>query len=223
LVEGENVSVAYHPQPGDILLCDEFNRLHHCAYKLVGTGPPTHCAMVIAGENGTPALLDLYGPTVRTGKVVVLDIESRMRSYGGSILVRRLRCPLSAAHSRELTRFARSQEGKDFACGRVLLQGTPFNSRCGLRRQLFGHTYFDRHRWFCSELVVAAACTAGILDPHEYPANATYPRDLAFDETMDLSRTYKPALPWTAYADLISPAGSMIDQVVAMPGKTRRP
>ncbi len=188
----------YYPQPGDLYLCDEGNRFHHALYKIVGTAPPTHSAIVIAQEDGTPALLDLHGPTVCKARVVVLDLPRRLHSFPGIILVRRLRQPLSAAQCNELLHFARSQEGRGFALGRVLLQGSPFNAHHGLRRHLFGHTYEDRQRWFCSEMVVAAACAAHILDPHRYPANAIYPRDLAFDEEIDLSCLYEPAAQWTA-------------------------
>lgn len=193
--------VPYRPQPGDLLLWDEFIPLHHFCYKVCGSGPPTHCSIVIAHEDGSPAILDLHGQTVVGAKVVVLQVGPRMCSFTGMILVRRLRQPLCSAGSCALTRFARAQEGKDFAIGRVLLQGTPLNARYGLRRCLFGRTPLDRHRWFCSELVVSAACVAGILDPHVHLANATYPRDLAFDETMDLSCMYEPAVLWCARPD----------------------
>lgn len=201
LLECDGAAVPYFPKPGDILLCDEFNAFHHFVYKMVGTGPPTHSAMVIAHEEGRPALLDLYGPTVRGAKVIVLEASERMHSYCGSIMIRRLRCPLSEDRSCDLTRFARSQEGRDFAYCRVIMQASPFRPRHGLRREVFGRTYYDRHRWLCSELVVSAACVAGILDPKVYPANAIYPRDLAFDEEIDLSSEYEPAAPWVAFPD----------------------
>jgi hypothetical protein len=44
---------------------------------------------------------------------------------------------------------------------------------------------------------VAAACAAEILEPKMIPANAAYPRDLAFDEDFDLSCLYEPAAPWS--------------------------
>jgi hypothetical protein len=67
-----------------------------------------------------------------------------------------------------------------------------------LRRELFGYTPTSRHRWFCSELVVAAGASAHLYEPTAYCANATVPRDLAVDERMDLSQLFYPPVPWTA-------------------------
>jgi hypothetical protein len=64
--------------------------------------------------------------------------------------------------------------------------------------QCFARTHFDRSRWFSSELVVAAACSARILDPTHYPANAIYPHDLAYDDWLDLSHRYNPPQHWVA-------------------------
>jgi hypothetical protein len=186
----------YVPQPGDIVLYDDFNPFFHFAFWVARTAPPTHVAIVIARENGGSALLELTGPRVLTARVAIIDVEPRLAHYPGVIMVRRLRQPLTAEQSRELTRFAQAQVGKGFAVGRVALQGTPFCPRCGLFRMLFGHTYLDRDRWFCSELVVAACSVCGVLDAHAQCGNALYPRDLAVDETLDLSRLYFPPVAW---------------------------
>src|SRR4051794_8025667 len=190
--------VPYEPEPGDILLFNMHSKFYHVVFKLVNSGSPMHTAMVIAREDGTPALLELTGPTVMSAKVVVLDVEPRLSTYPGDVMVRRIRRPLNEEQSHALTCFARSQAGKGFAMRRILLFATPFNPRCGLRRTLFGHTYFDRNRWFCSEMVVSAGTSARLFNPHIHHANATLPRDLAFDERMDLSDLYHPVVPWTA-------------------------
>src|SRR5262249_22601385 len=106
--------------------------------------------------------------------------------------------PLTEEQSGDLTRFAEAQEGKNIAFKRGLLQGTPIRCRSGLRREIFAHTYTNRRRWFCSEMVVAAACAGHFLAPHVYHANAMCPRDLALDETYNLSALYRKAVPWTA-------------------------
>jgi hypothetical protein len=196
-------TTAYHPQAGDIVLFNEDNRLYHVLFRLVQTCPPTHVGIVMCREDGAPVLLDLTGRTVIGAHVSVVDIPPRLASYPGTIMVRRLRQPLTAEQSAALTRFARAQEGKEFAVERLALQATPFRPRIGLRRYCFGRTYLDRRRWLCSELVVAAVCAAGVLATNEYPANAIYPGDLAFDEWIDLSAHYDVPLPWVRDPSII--------------------
>jgi hypothetical protein len=188
-------SEPYHPQPGDVVLytLSKYEKW----FRLAGTGPPTHAGIVFARPEGTPAILELTGPRVMLAKVCHLDVGPRLLEYPGEIMVRQPRTPLTAEQSAALTNFALAQEGDDFARGRLILQGTPLRCRYGLRLQLFGHTYLDRRRWICSEIVIAAAASAGMLDPSAYPANAMYPRDLAFDERYDLSHAYKPPVAWT--------------------------
>jgi hypothetical protein len=193
----------YQPQPGDIILFNEFNRLYDFLFRLAHTSPPTHAGIVIQREDGSPALLDLLGPSVIGAHVAIVDIPPRLSTYPGVMMVRQVRQPLSQGQSAELTRFARAQVGKEFAAKRLALQVTPFRARTGLRRYCFGHTYLDRQRWICSELVVAAACAARILDADAYPANAIYPHDLAYDEWIDLSHRYSSPLPWSGDPGLI--------------------
>jgi hypothetical protein len=194
----EGKAIRYEPQPGDIILYDDFNRFYHFIFKIAGTSAPTHTAMVVTRPDGTIALLELTGPTMVFAKVVVMDVETRFKNYGGTIMVRRVRTPLTPDQCHDLTRFAQAESGKSFALGRVILQGTPFCPRTGLRRALFGKTYESRSRWFCSEIVVAGCASARVLDGKAHCANATVPRDLAFDETIDLSRSYHPAMLWHA-------------------------
>jgi hypothetical protein len=189
-------AIPYVPRPGDIVLYDAYDRFHHFVYALAGTGPPTHAALVIAGDDGRPALLELTGPTVIGAKVVIMDVAERLQSFSGSIWVRRIRRPLNEEQCAALNQFAHAQEGKAFAYRRIALQVTPFRPRTGLRHYCFGHTYLNRHHWICSEMVVAAACAAHVLNPSICTANSMYPRDLAFDEHYDLSERYEPALSW---------------------------
>lgn len=190
----------YQPRAGDIILYDDFNRFYKIVFPLAGTSAPSHVAIVIERPNGTPALLELTGPRMMTAKVCVIDIEPRISKYPGDVMIRRLRHPLTADQSHELTRFAETESGKSFALGRIILQATPFCPRTGLRKELFGKTHSSRNRWFCSELVVAACASARVLDGKRCYANATYPRDLAYDETFDLSGLYHPPIIWNAAA-----------------------
>jgi hypothetical protein len=131
-------------------------------------------------------------------KVAVVEVGPRLQSYEGKIMMRRLREPLDCQQRAALADFALAQQGKGFATVRALLQLTPFRARVGLRRLIFGRTDFNRRRWLCSELVAAAATAAGILDRKSCPANTIYPRDLAYDESIDLSGTYDPPVEWHA-------------------------
>jgi hypothetical protein len=198
--------VPYQPQPGDLILYDDFSKFHQICYKLACTEAPVHVAMVIAREDGKPALLELTGPIAITAKVCILDVESRMANYPGTVMVRRIRQPLTPEQSHELTCFAEQQVGKRFALGRIVLQITPLCPRTGLRKTLFGHTYLNRNRWFCSEMVVAAGTCAQVFDPQIHKANAIYPRDMAYDDTMDLSGLYHPLVSWVAERPPAPPA-----------------
>jgi hypothetical protein len=189
--------VPYFPQAGDIVLYDDQSRFHHFCYHLAGTDAPTHVAMVVESADHKAVLFDLTGPTYRSAKAIFVEVMPRLTSYGGAIQVRRLHQPLTPEQSAELTAFAHSQEGKCIALTRGILQATPFCCRKGLRRHLFGHTYLSRKRWLCSELVTAGVASVHLIDPDVFLANTIYPRDLAYDETYDLSGVYQPAVEWS--------------------------
>jgi hypothetical protein len=185
----------YCPQEGDILLFDV-----HCpwltrVYTCFGTGGPTHVALVFKRPDGTPALLEAGPHFVQ--KVFVVEVEPRLHEYDGTILVRRLRTPLTPEQSQGLTDFSLAQEGKGYALGRLILQGTPIRARGSVRYHCFGKTCLERDRWVCSELTIASMTAAGVLNPREHLANSFYPRDLCFDEGRhDLSAYYDPPMLW---------------------------
>lgn len=187
----------YQPQAGDVLLYTQSK--YNWLFRLAGSGPPTHAAIVFTRPDGTPASLEITGPRVLFAKVHHIDVGPQLHGYPGEIMVRQPRTPLTLEQSAALTQFALAQHGKEFARGRLMLQATPLRIRNGLRREAFGHTYLDRTRWICSEIVIAAASVAGLIDPNEFPANAMYPRDLAFDERYDLSGAYHPPVAWVPH------------------------
>jgi hypothetical protein len=190
----------YYPMPGDILLYDDLSVFLHYAFKIVRSDRPIHTAIVVERLDGTPAILEV-GPNSRPQaftKTYIVDVFRRLESYPGVVMIRRPKVPLTREQSEALTQFALAQEGKEFAVGRLALQGTPFNCRYGLRHKFFAHTYFDRDRWICSENTVAAATIAGLLNPEEHPANSMYPRDLTYDEKYDLSAVYYAPVLWVA-------------------------
>ena len=188
------VGAPYCPQEGDIVLFDDHSPWVTKLYKLCGTGGPLHAGIVFTRPDGRPALLEA-GPNFAL-KVVVNEIHDRLPEYKGQVMVRQLKTPLTAEQSKKLTEFCLAQEGKGYALGRLTLQATPFRVRGSFREQYFGKTALDRDRWICSELVVAAATAAGVLNAKDHPANSFYPRDLAYDEQHDLSPFYEPPALW---------------------------
>ena len=188
----------YVPQPGDVVLFDDYAWHWLVLYHMVGSAPPTHSGIIVRLPNGQLALLEsgpddcrLVGPYV-----ALLGLEQRLPGFKGTLYIRRLRQPLCPEQCANLTAFALSQLGKRYATCRLLLQGTPFRCRNWLTRKWFGRTYRDRVSWLCSELVVAAGTAAGLFDPKRCPANAIYPLDMMEDTTFDLSGTWHKAGVW---------------------------
>jgi hypothetical protein len=187
---------AYRPRPGDIVMFDDHNAWTARIYRTIGTGGPLHAGIVFERPDGSLAILEAGTNAVM--RVFIFDLEPRLKDFSGTILIRRLRKPISAEQSKQLAEFTQAQEGKPYALGRLLLQATPFRPRNQPLAQMLGGTVLNRDRWICSELVVASLTVAGLLDPEQYPANSIYPRDLAFDELYDLSCFYHPSARWVA-------------------------
>jgi hypothetical protein len=190
----------YVPRPGDLVFFDDHSRKWEALYRWRGSGPPFHSGIVFALPDGSPALLEA-GPD-DTLWVEILDAVPRLQSFQGDIWVRQLRRPLCPEKSAELTAFALRQQGKRYALGRLLLQGTPIRCRGERRCKWWGKTRLDRCSWLCSEVVVAAGTVAGLFDPRVHFANAIYPRDIIFDDKYaDLGATWHEAARWTAWPD----------------------
>jgi hypothetical protein len=186
----------YTPREGDILLYSDDSVLWRCLFALARTGPPYHAGIVTRLPDGRPALLEA-GP-YDCMSVYLMDVLPRLHSHNGTVWVRRLRTPLCPDQSARLTSFALAQTNKRFALGRVALQLTPFKARGPVRSHLFGNPRLDQRRWFCSQLVVAAAGAAGLLDLKAIPPNSVYPRDLFVDSPYDLRPLWEPPARWTA-------------------------
>jgi hypothetical protein len=184
----------YQPQPGDILLFDDHSALTAKIYRLVGTDGPLHAAVVFRKKDGSLGTLEAGTNAVM--RVFNFDLEPRLHSFDGTILVRRLHQPMSEEQERRMAEFAVAQEGKSYAIGRLALQGTPFRPRGTFLAPVLGRTVVDRDRWICSELVVASLVVAGVFNVDDYPANMMYPRDLCYDERFDLSQHFAAPAMW---------------------------
>jgi hypothetical protein len=194
------ISQRYHPQPGDLILFDSHDTLITKIYQTCGSGCPLHAGIVFLKEDGTPAILEAGTNAVM--KVFVFDLSPRMHGFDGTILVRQPRKALTPEQAQQLREFALAQEGKPYALGRAILHASPLRPRDPIFMQPFGRTVLDRERWICSELTVAAATAAGVLDPNLHPANMMLPRDLCYDERYDLSPHYETPALWSPNAEL---------------------
>ena len=189
----------YIPREGDLLFFDDHNAFMTRVYKLVGTDSPRHAAIVYRRTDGTLASLEAGANWAL--KVEAVEVDKRLHGYDGTIQIRRLRKPLSEEQSKKLTEFCTAQEGKSYAIGRIALQVTPLRPR-GLLSPVLGRTSLDRGRWICSELVAAAATAADILSSKDVHANALFPRDLCYDDTVDLTPQYEQPALWYPRGEL---------------------
>ena len=76
------------------------------------------------------------------------------------------------------------------------MHASPLRPRDPGLLKLFNRTVLDRDGWICSELTVAAATAAGVLNENDHPANMMLPRDLCYDERYDLSPVYEVPALW---------------------------
>jgi hypothetical protein len=191
--------VRYVPREGDLVFYDDHHPGWMVLFAYAGTGPPLHMGMVFKKADGTLAILEA-GPD-DTVRVRVLDLDKRLPQFhndfkGGIITIRRCKKEIGADESKALTKFALAQDGKRYAVGRLLLQGTSFRTRGPIREQFLGGTVLDRDSWICSELSVAAGTVAKLFDPKVVHSNVAYPRDLVDNARYELGDTWHDAGIW---------------------------
>jgi hypothetical protein len=194
----------YTPHEGDLFFFAYDSTFYRSLYLLAWTGPPSHVGIVVKLPDGRLALLEAGAWDFR--HIYLIDVMPRLHSYEGDVWVRRLRRPLTAEQSANLTRFAVDQAGKRYALGRLALEVTPLRNHGPVNAWLFGRPWTERRSWLCSELTVAAACHAGLLDPELIPPNTVYPRDLYRDDPYDLSPWWEGPRRWTEEAAEPAPA-----------------
>jgi hypothetical protein len=163
-------------------------------YTLARTGRPYHAGIVVNLPDGRAAVLE-SGPYDYI-HVYLMDLLPRLRTHSGAIWIRRLRVPLTAEESAQLTSFALEQTGKRFALFRIMREATPFRAHGYVHSHLFGSPSIERRGWFCSELVVAALAAIGRLDPQVMKPNTIYPRDLFRDTPFDLKPCWEEPRRW---------------------------
>lgn len=189
---------AYEPREGDLVFYDDDSAVWSALFAYAGTGSPLHMGIVVKKADGTLAVLEA-GPDDSV-RVKLLDVEKRLpqfqTDFKGLIRIRRCKKVLAEEDSKALTKFAAAQDGKRYAVGRLLLQGTPFRDRGKTGEMTKGTTILDRDSWICSELSVAAGTVAKLFDPKVVPATVAYPRDLVDNARYDLSANWHDAAAW---------------------------
>jgi hypothetical protein len=193
-VEIPSTRILYQPQPGDIVLFARESKCQRCVYALAHTGRPFHASMVVALPDGRPSILE--AGSFDFSHIYLADLAPRLHAHTGRVWVRRLRKPLTPEQSAQLTAFAVEQTDKRFALGRLCLEATPFGAHGPVSGCLFGSARIDRNSWFCSELVVAAAATVGLIDPQVMKPNTVFPRDLFYNNPFDLSPCWEEPRKW---------------------------
>jgi hypothetical protein len=186
--------IPYVPREGDLIFYDDKSVFWTILFAWAGTGPPLHMGIAVKGQDGKFAVLEA-GPDDKL-KVYLLELNSRLKDFKGTITIRRCKMELSEEKSAALTKFAKEQEGKPYAVIRLLLQGTSFRSRGPVREMFLAGTYLDRWSWICSELAVAAGTVAGLFDPAVVRANVTYPRDIVDNQRFNLRKTWHDGETW---------------------------
>ena len=171
----------YSPQIGDLLLPSNPNLAWSIAYKIAGTGPPGHSALVVALPDGSPAILE--AGTGDKAVVAVTPLRTWLCRYEGKIWVRRRKTPITADQSARLTEFAQINDKKWYAVLRLVGQLTPFRARGYFRTTYIGKPHGIRRTYYCCEIVVEAMVYAGLLDAETARPTATYPRDMFFDRS----------------------------------------
>jgi hypothetical protein len=195
----EREVVRYTGREGDLVFYDDRNPAWTALFAYAGTGPPLHMGIVLKKADGSLAVLEA-GPDDTT-RVSLLHLEKRLHQFHqhyskGTITIRCCKKELTAEQSMALSKFAQAQDGKRYAVGRLLLQGTSLRTRGPVRELVLGKTVLDRDSWICSELSVAAGTVAKLFDPKVVHSNVAYPRDLVDNVRYDLSQSWHDVAVW---------------------------
>lgn len=175
-------TTSYVPQPGDVVLVVSDHLVWELLFAIALTCEPYHVGIVVRLPNGTFGMLEAGPPDV-TSHVRICPLAERLAADPGRVYIRRRCVPLTAEQSDALTGFALRQDGKPYAYVRFLAQGTPLRSRGPIRTEYTGKSRAEPGSYFCSELVVEAMVSAGLIDPETARPRATTPADIFYDES----------------------------------------
>src|ERR1700693_6200225 len=112
-------TVAYVPQPGDILLATDVNWFWSLTHDLAGAFEPHNSAIVVQRADGSLGILEA-GPNDTT-RCTIMPLLPHLKEYcdKGPVWIRKRRTPLTPEQNACLTAFAERQDGKLFALARL--------------------------------------------------------------------------------------------------------
>jgi hypothetical protein len=193
------------PQEGDLMLTTSTGKMYAFLFALGRSGHPYHSGLVVRRSTGELEILEIGGSsahwtTLRTIPERLTSLFQDFGDKGGAIWFRRRRCPLTPEQSARLTAFAESQVRKPF----IKKVEVPFFS---LNRGRPNSGDLDQKNWVCSEMLVTAMTHAGLI-PAESIANPSkiWPRDMFYDQGIDMSAGWEKPLRWTGSANPPAPA-----------------
>jgi len=173
---------AYVPQPGDIVLVVSDDLVWKLLFALALIHEPYHVGLVVRTPDGGYGMLEA-GPPDETTHVGICPLSERLAADSGRVFIRRRCVPLAPEQSDALTGFALRQDGKPYAYVRFLAHGTPLRARGPIRTEFVGKSRGEPWSYFCSELVVEALVSTGLIDRETARPRATHPADIFYDES----------------------------------------
>ncbi len=182
----------YLPQPGDIVLMSDTNRLWTLMYRLGFTGKPGHAGMVVLMPDGQLGFLEAGYDDSPWTRVTPLDF--RLNHYPGTVWVRPRCTPLTVEQNQRLTEFAMAMDNTRYAVARFMLQTTQFKTRGPLRTFFLGRPRGISDRMYCGEAIIEGLVYAGVIDGRTARPRATYPQDLFYDESRNIYINRHPPL-----------------------------
>jgi hypothetical protein len=175
-------TAAYVPQAGDIVLVVSDHFVWKLLFAIALSCEPYHVGIVVRMPDGGYGMLEA-GPPDETTHVGICPLSERLAADSGRVFIRRRCVPLTAEQSDALTGFALRQDGKPYAYVRFLAHGTPLRARGPIRTEFVGKSRGEPWSYFCSELVVEALVSTGLIDRETARPRATHPADIFYDES----------------------------------------
>lgn len=186
-------AMPYVPREGDLIFTSSIAAKQTLTYFMARTGLPHHVLLVFKRSDGTLAALEVGcgGDRSVAVRAIPLRLNKHKEIYFGStIAIRQIKRPLTSCESNQLTCFAETQVGKPFSSWlsftTLIIPGRPS-----------AHSDNSQAQWFCSELVVQALNTAGLIVGANKPRSLA-PADLYHDDRCDLSYLWCQPRDWTA-------------------------